>query len=261
METLQDFLTAGVFAFILTFVRIGTAITIMPGVGDSLTPQTVRLYIALGLSLVLAPLVAPMLPSPVPGGMALVILIVMEFVIGLFIGTVARVFMMALDTAGMIISMQSGLGNAQLLNPAFATQGSLVGAFLSITGVLVFMATNMHYMLFFGLLESYRQFPVGTIPQSGNMAELMAQAVSASFMIGVQIAAPFIVVGMLIYIGMGILSRLMPQIQVFILAVPVQILISLLAMAMVASAIFLFWVGRFEDGISFLFPQGSGAMP
>ena len=54
---LQDFITTGVFAFILTFVRIGSAVTIMPGIGDSLTPQSIRLYIALGLTLVLSPLV------------------------------------------------------------------------------------------------------------------------------------------------------------------------------------------------------------
>lgn len=261
METLEQFITAGVFAFILTFVRIGTALTIMPGVGDSFTPQNIRLYIALGLSLVLAPLVAPMMPVPIPGGMALIVLIIMEFVIGLFFGTIARIFMMALDTAGMIISMQSGLGNAQLFNPAFSAQGSLVGAFLSVTGILVLMATNMHYMLFFGLVESYNMFPVGAIPDTGSMAELMAVAVSKSFLIGVQIASPFIIVGMLIYIGMGVLSRLMPQIQVFMLAIPLQILVSLLTLSIILSAAFLFWIGQFEEGMIYLVNSGRGGAP
>ncbi len=261
METLEQFLTAGVFAFILTFVRVGTAITIMPGVGDSFTPQTIRLYIALGLSLVLAPLILPMMPQTIPAGPALFLLIIMEFVVGLFIGTMARIFMMALDTAGMIISMQSGLGNAQLLNPAFSTQGSLIGAFLSVTGVIVLMATNMHYMLFYGLVESYRMFPVGTFPAAGSMAEMISMAVAASFAIGVQIAAPFIVVGMLIYIGMGILSRLMPQVQVFILAVPLQILISMLTLSIIISAGMLFWVGQFEEGMMYLMQAGQEGTP
>ena len=155
METLQDFITTGVFAFILVFVRVGTALTIMPGIGDSFTPQTIRLYIALGLSLVLAPIVAPMLSPPVPEGMALVILVMMEFIIGLFLGTIARILMMALDTAGMVVSMQLGLGNAQLFNPAFATQGAIIGAFLSVTGVMVLMAANMHYLLVSGLVGSF----------------------------------------------------------------------------------------------------------
>ncbi|MGZ9109303.1 MAG: flagellar biosynthetic protein FliR [Micavibrio sp.] len=258
METLEQFLTAGVFAFILTFVRIGTALTIMPGVGDSFTPQQIRLYIALGISLVLAPLVAPMMPDPVPEGPALVILIMMEFIIGLFIGSVARVMMMALDTAGMVVSMQSGLGNAQLFNPAFSSQGSLVGAFLSVTGVIVLFATNMHYLLFFGLIDSYHMFPVGSIPDTGSMADLMAGAVAASFMIGVQISAPFLIVGMIIYIGMGVLSRLMPQIQVFMVAMPLQILVSLMTLAIVLSATMLFWAHKFEDSMIFFLKASGG---
>ena len=262
METsLQEFLTTGVFAFILTFVRVGTAITVMPGVGDSFTPVQIRLYIALAISFILTPLVIPMIPGPVPGGIALVTLIIIEFIIGLFIGTVARILMMALDTAGMIISMQSGLGNAQLFNPAFATQGSLVGAFLSVTGVIVLMAANLHYLVIFGVVDSYHQFPIGTVPDTGSMAEMISRAIAASFAIGIQIAAPFIVVGMIIYIGMGILSRLMPQIQVFILAIPVQILISLLVLSIVLSAIMMFWATRFEEGMVYFLQSGIRTIP
>jgi flagellar biosynthetic protein FliR len=230
----------------------------MPGIGDSFTPQNIRLYIALGLTLVLSPLVAPMVPSPVPGGVALLVLVMMEFVTGLFIGTVARILMMALDTAGMLISMQSGLGNAQLFNPAFSSQGSLIGSFLSVTGVVILMATNLHYLILFGILDSYHTFPVGTVPDSGSMAEIVSKAVAASFMIGVQLATPFIVVGMIMYIAMGILARLMPQIQVFMVAIPVQILVSMILLAIVLSAIMLYWVGRFEDGMGFFINLGKG---
>jgi len=257
METLESFLTAGVFAFILTFVRIGTALMIMPGVGDSFTPQQIRLYIALAMALVLSPIVAPMLPSPIPGGMALMILVIMEFIIGLFIGTIARIMMMALDTAGVIISMQSGLGNAQLFNPAFSSQGSLVGAFMSVTGVIVLMASNLHYLLFFGLIDSYDLFPVGSIPDTGSMANLMSGAVGTSFMIGVQIAAPFLIIGMIMYIGMGVLTRLMPQMQVFMVAMPLQIVLSLMMLALVISASMLFWAHRFEESMIFFLSPGT----
>jgi flagellar biosynthetic protein FliR len=250
-NALSDYMTAGVFAFMLAFTRIGAAITIMPGVGDSFTPANIRLYIALGLSLCLAPVIMPYLPDPVPHTPVLLALIGMEFIVGLFIGTVARILMTALDTAGMVISMQSGLGNAQLFNPAFQTQGSLIGAFLSVTGVLVLFATNMHHLLFLGLAGSYELFPVGAVPDTGSMAEMVSAAIAGSFKIGVQIAAPFIVVSMCLYIGMGVLTRLMPQIQVFMLAMPLQILLSLVTLLLVVPSIFLFWVGRFEDGMIF----------
>jgi flagellar biosynthetic protein FliR len=250
---LEEFLTTGVFALILTFVRIGTAATIMPGIGDSFVSTRLRLLIALGLSVVLFPMIMPKLPDPVPGPVMLSVLIAMEFVVGLLIGTVARIFMTALDTAGMVISLASGLGNAQLFNPAFATQGSLIGAFLSVTGVIVLFVSNMHHMLFYGLVGSYEMFPVGSVPDSGDMANMIAKSISSAFTIGVQLAAPFMVVSMLIYIGMGVLSRLMPQVQVFLMALPLQIMLSFVTMGLVVSAIFMYWLAKFEEGMAFFF--------
>ena len=251
MSALEDFLATGVLAFILTFVRMGSAVMIMPGIGDSFVSQRIRLLTALGFSFVLFPLIVPSLPSPVPGTFVLFSMIVMEFIIGLFIGTVARVFMTALDTAGMVISFSSSLSNAQLFNPALAQQGSLVGAFLSVTGIVVLFAANLHHLLIMGLVESYQFFPVGAIPDTGSMAQLMAKTVSASFNIGVKIGAPFLVMSMLIYVGMGVLSRVMPQIQVFLLALPLQILLALVTMSFVLSAGMLYWLTQFEQGMVF----------
>lgn len=251
METLETFLVSGVFAFMLIFVRIGTALTIMPGIGDSFVPQKVRLFMALGMALVLSPLIQPYVPNPVPAIPVLFSLILMEFIVGLFIGTVARILMTALDVAGMLISMTSGLANAQVFNPALASQGSITGALLSMTGVVLLFVTNLHHMLIYGLVESYQMFPVGEVPDSGSMAEMMSRAVSAAFMIGFQIAMPFVVVALLLYIGMGVLSRLMPQIQVFMLTLPLQILLSMITLFFVVSSGMLFWLTKFEEGMTF----------
>lgn len=255
-ETLQNFMTQGVFAFMVTFVRIGAALTIMPGIGDSYVPQNIRLYIALGTSLTLMPLVSPFLPSPMPDTAGLLVLLGSEFIIGIFIGTVARIFMLALDTAGMVISMQSGLGNAQVFNPSMATQGSLVGVLLSVSGVVLILVTNLHHLLIYGLLGSYDVFPVGEVPASGDMADMISKAIAGSFMTGVQIAAPFIVLSVVLYIGMGVLSRLMPQVQVFMLALPLQITLSLITLVLMFSAGMLFWLAKFEDSMMFFYGGG-----
>ena len=255
METIpvgiEEFLVSGVFAFMLIFTRLGTAFMIMPGIGDSFIPNNIRLMMALGISFVLTPVVMPYMPDPVPAFPILLSLVFMEFVIGLFIGTIARVFMIALDVAGMLISTTSGLANAQVFNPSLASQGSITGAFLSMTGVVLLFATDMHHMLIYGIVESYQMFPVGAVPDTGSMAQMMTQAFSASFLIGFQIAIPFVVVAILLYIGMGVLSRLMPQVQVFILALPVQIVLSLLTLALVLSTAMLFWLTKFENGMIF----------
>lgn len=248
----QEFLVSGVFAFMLTFTRLGTAIMILPGIGDSFVSSRIRLHIALGFTFVLFPLIMPKIPSPVPGTFALFSLLLMEFIIGLFFGTVARIFMTAMDTAGMVISFSSSLSNAQLFNPSLAAQGSLVGAFLSVTGVVFLFATNMHHLLIMGLVESYDMFPVGGVPDAGSMAEIISKAVSSSFSIGVKIGAPFIILTLLVYVGMGVLSRVMPQVQVFILALPLQILLSLILMGLILPAGLMYWLTQFEGAMVFV---------
>lgn len=257
MSALEEFVTAGVFTFILIFVRFGTALMIMPGIGDSFTPMNIRLHIALAICLVMTPIIQPFMPNPIPPFATLIVLIVMEFVTGLFIGTISRIMIAALDTAGMLISMASGISNAQMFNPTMAMQGSLFGAFLSVMGVTMLFVTNLHHLLIHGLVESYHSFPVGNVPDTSSMAELVAKAVGASFMIGFQISIPFVIISLMIYIGMGVLSRLMPQIQVFILAIPIQILLALFTLSLTISAIMLFWTTRFEESMIYFLSLGT----
>lgn len=251
--TLQDFLAGSVFAFILTFVRVGTAVMIMPGIGDSFVSTKIRLHFALGLSFVLFPFLKTYMPASVPGTVELFPLIIYEFIIGLFFGTVTRIFMTAMDTAGQVVSVQSGLGSAQLFNPSLATQGSLMGAFLSVTGVMVLFVTDMHHLLLTGLVESYNYFPVGNLPEAGGMAEIMTRSVSSAFAIGIRISAPFMVLSLLIYVGMGALSRVMPQMQVFIISLPLQILLSVMLLMLCLSAMFVYWLQEFQEGMRFFF--------
>ncbi len=91
----------------------------------------------------------------------------------------------------------------------------------------------------------------------GSMAELMVRAVAASFAVAVKIATPFIVLTMLIYVAMGVLSRLMPQVQVFLLALPVQILLSLILLMIMGSALFMTWVAFYENSLIVFFEAAS----
>jgi len=258
MSAIEEFLTLNILAFALCFARVGSAIIIMPGIGDSFTPERIRLHIAIGLTIVLFPLIVPYLPTPLPGFITLILLIVMEIIVGLFFGTIARILMMALDTAGQVISTSSGLANAQVFNPALATQGSLIGALLSITGVIVLFTLNLHHLLIMGVMESYELFPLGAIPDTGGMAQFMAKFVSHAFMVGVQLGAPAMILTLLTYVGMGVLARLMPQIQVLQVALPLQILLSIILLFLTISAIFAYWASQFEEGMVFFLSNSGG---
>lgn len=264
MESLlQDIVIGQVYAFVLVFVRIGTAMMIMPGIGDGFVPEKVRLLFALAFSAALTPILAAHLPEFTVAGPAFLSLLVGEFVMGAFIGGIARIFMTALDTAGMLISMHIGLANAQIFNPAMATQGSVMGAFLSITGALLLFATNLHHLLLSALIDSYQMFPPGDlgINFAGDLANAIARAVTQAFAIGFHFAMPFMLVTTMIYIAMGILSRLMPQLQVFILSMPVQILVGFLTFVLVGGAGMLYWMVQYEDAIQiFMAPFAPGAV-
>lgn len=256
VETFAEFLATSIFAFMLVFMRFGTALMVMPGIGDTYVSERIRLHLAVALTLTLFPVLMPFMPDKIPGTFMLFTLVAIEFLIGLFIGIVARIFMAALDVAGMVISIQSGFANAQVFNPALASQGSVFGAFLSVTGVLLLFVTDLHHLMILGVYESYNLFPVGQVPDTGSMADFIAKAVSLSFIAGVQFATPFIVMTLLLYTGMGVLSRLMPQVQVFLLALPLQILMALVLLSLILSAGMMFWLSYFQDGMVFFLSQG-----
>ncbi len=247
---LHEIVIGNVSAFLLVFMRMGLALMIMPGIGDSFVPPQVRLLFALAISLVLAPFLAGSLPPLPEGSFPVVTLLVSEAFIGIFIGTVMRIMITALDTAGMIISIQSGFSNALVFNPVTSSQGSVTGALLSSLGVTLLFITNMHHYMLAATVESYQLFPAGNLPDISSLSEIISRTVSAAFQIGVQLALPFLIVGTLVQTGFGLLGRLMPQIQIFFLAIPMQILLSLVMLSMTLSAILLFWLGSYQNVVA-----------
>lgn len=251
METqILNMMNMGAFGFMMAFARIGTAVMIMPGLGNSFTPARIRLHIALALTFAFFPLIAQSLPEQIPQSViTITIMLFSEIVIGLLFGTMARIFMSALDTAGMIISIQSGLGSAQIFNPSLASQGSVIGAMLSVMGVIFIFASNLHHVLILGVIESYSMFPIGGIPDTGDMSKIILNAVGASFALGLSLTAPFIIVTLLMYIGIGVLTRLMPQMQAFMIVLPLQILISMAVLMVSIGAIINVWGAHFVDAL------------
>lgn len=257
MESLlTSYLNENIVTFMMLFARIGTAFMIMPGIGDSFISARVRLLFALAFVAVLTPVITPLLPPLDVTSFTFLWVMIRELVIGFFIGTVARIFMTALDTGGMLMSMQTGLGNAMVFNPQMAGQGSIIGAALSITGAVLLFATNLHHLLIYALVDSYKTFAVGgDLPLIAGMAQTIAKAVTQSFRIGFYMAIPFMMVSLLLYISMGVLGRLMPQIQVFILAMPVQIILGFLTLFVVVPAVMLYWLTAYDEAIRIFFAE------
>lgn len=249
MNLLSQLLLTQIFAWMLVFARVGAAFSVMPTLGDAFVSVRARLLLSLAVSLLVAGVIGDQLPKMPENPFALMVLIFSEITVGLFIGTISRLLVSALETAGQIIALQAGLANAQMFNPALATQGSLPGALLGWLGLLLIFATNLHHLLIMAVVESYQTFKPGAPLPVTDMAEHIARTVEKSFIIGFQMSTPFIVSGMLFALALGLLSRLAPQIQVFFLFMSVQVALGLFLLAITLSAMMTFWLTEFEQAL------------
>jgi len=217
-------LSGTVLIYLLVFARVGSMLMLLPNIGEAGIPSRVRLLLALAISFCLAPGVAGTYHDLAPkNSMALTLLIAQEVTVGILIGAIARIIMSALNVAGNLIATQTGLAYAQTLDPTQNTQGASMGNFLSLLGTLMVFLTNLHHLAIGAVAGSYRMLPPGGALPTGDMAQLTINLVSGSFALGFQLAAPFLVFGFAVYAGLGILARLMPQLQIFFVAVPINI--------------------------------------
>lgn len=247
MSLLQQILGAQLFVWLLVFARVGAAFSVMPTIGDAFVNMRTRLLFSLAVSALVAPVVVDRIP-PMPNDVfRLLVLLVGEMAVGIFLGTIARLLMGALEVAGTIISLQAGLANAQMFNPALATQGSLPGSLLGWLGILLLFLTNLHHLLIMAVVDSYSTFVPGAPIPIDDMANMVGQMVSKSFLLGVQMATPFIISGTLFALALGLLNKLAPQIQVFFLFTSIQVALGLFMFALTLGAMMTFWLSHFES--------------
>jgi len=252
---LDRYLPDNLFAVLLVFARVGSALVILPGFGDLYVPQRYRLLLAVFLSLLIAGIVAPLLPALPSSPATLLVLLFGEIVVGLFLGTVARLLVTALETAGSIVALQVGLSSASVFNPMMAQQSALPSSLLMTLGTLVIFLTDTHHLLLRALVDSYSLFAPGVMPILGDASDMVARTAAASFRLGTELAAPFIVAGTLFFAALGLLSRLMPQLQIFFVIVPVQIAGGIAIFALTLSAVMRWFAESFAQQIgNFLSP-------
>lgn len=247
---LGELIPAQIFAFMLVFARVGGMVMLMPGFGEVAVPAWVRLGLAVTISAVIFPLVGASLPPMSASTPGLALAVGTEAMTGLFIGGVARLLLSALHVAGTIIAFQSGLAAAQGFDPAQQSQSAIVATFMTLVGVNLIFATNLHHLLLLAMVDSYAIFAPGNLPPVAQFSELAVTTAARSFAVGLQIASPFLVFGLIFNVGLGLVARLMPQLQVFFIAVPAQILLGFMILSAVFSSVMMWFLEYFESGLS-----------
>lgn len=219
--------------FMLVFARIGAMVMLLPGLGESNIPVRIKLAIALLLTLVILPLHRNAYQVDLQSIAPLVVLMLHEIVIGVVLGATARVTLSALQVAGSVIAQQLGLGFVTAVDPTQGQQGLLIGNFLTILGLTLLFATDSHHLVIAALNDSYAIFSPGELMPSGDVAALATRAFTGAFKLGMQLSAPFLVFGLVFNIGLGVLARLMPAMQVYFVGVPLSIMAGFLILALV----------------------------
>lgn len=230
-------------AFLLAFARIGAMVMLLPGFGETNIPTRIKLSIALLLTLIILPLHRAAYHVDMTSLTPMLVLMLQEIIVGIVLGATARITLAALAVAGSVIAQQLGLGFVTSVDPTQGQQGALIGNFLTLLGLTLLFATDMHHLVIAALADSYRIFAPGELMPSGDIAALATRAFSSAFRIGIQLASPFIVFGLVFNIGLGLLARMMPQMQVYFVGVPLSIFMGFLILAGVLAAM----MGTFLD--------------
>lgn len=252
---LADFLAVNIYAFMLIFARIGAAMMIMPGFAGAYVPVRVRLGAALAVSLAVTPWLAPLLPVQPAGPAALIAVFAKEIITGAFLGTLAAVFVSALQTAGTLISLFAGLANALVQDPIAEQQSSTIASFLSVMGVILVFVTDLHHLMLSAVIDSYMLFDPARPMFWGDAANVLARNVSDSFALGLRLAAPALLIAIVYYVGLGLLSRLMQSLPVFFIGMPVQITVQLWILMITVSGVMMVFLRHFQEGyVRFLNP-------
>lgn len=246
---LDQILTANIFGYLVIFARLGAALMFLPGFGSGVVQVRTRLLLALSISLVLQPVLLSKLPPQPDHPAQLALLLVSEAAVGVFLGMVGQFLLAAVTVAGSFISFQTGLTNAFSFDAVAQEQSQVLTGMLSTLAMVAVFATDTHHLMLRAMVDSYDLIPPGTPLPVGDMAMTLTKLLGATFSLGVRLAAPVVVFGMVFYTGLGLLSRMVPQMQVFFVATPLQVLIGLWMTMVGLPVIMMLFLDAFQSGL------------
>jgi flagellar biosynthetic protein FliR len=249
---LSQLLLTWSFAFILVLCRTGAAIMLLPGLAEEESPAMLRVGLTLGVTLLLLPIVAPGLPPAPTGFMRLFALLAGELFAGGFLGWLARLVALALPAAGQIISLSTGMSSVLQPDANFGAQTAGIGRLFGIVGPVLLLASGAYMMPLSALAGSYTAWPAGALPPGEDVMQMVVGAVTANFALALRLASPFILIGLVWQLGLGLMSRLAPQLQIYFAALPGQVLGGLALLALLAGSLSEVWLRAAEDTFSHL---------
>lgn len=232
-----------VVTFLLVLGRTSAVVVGAPFWGGSSSPKLVRVVIAVGLSATVYPFASPVEASAgaeLPSLVAILIALAREVLLGLAVGWSSHLLFAGMRMAGQHMELKMGLGLTQLVDPHEGGQTSLMPAVLDLMASLVFLAVNGHHMLIRALVSSYQAFPLmigATTVHSQSVASGLAvpevlyylvESTGSLFSLALRVSAPVLIGALLADVILGVISRVVPQLNLFAVILPAQFAFGLL---------------------------------
>lgn len=215
--------------FFWPFFRVLGLVLAEPVLGHRSIPRQVKVGFTILLALVITPLLPkpPALPLFSPES---IFIAIQQLTIGLAMGFVVRVALTAAETAGQLMGLQMGLGFAVFFDPQTSAQTAVIGQFMGLFAMLLFLGLNGHYLVVSALVESFRVLPVGQAPLASGGFLALARTGADIFQYGLMMALPVVATLLITNVSFGILSRAAPQLNLFAVGFPITLAVGLLGL-------------------------------
>ena len=214
--------------FLFVLFRVGAMIIFVPILGSRQIPGTVKIGLMLFLSIAIFPLVQDR-PIPEPKGLFdLSKFLMVDLTIGLGIAYISRLIFAAVQVAGTVVDFQMGFGVVNVIDPQTDTQVSVTAQLQNILAIFIFLAIDAHHYIFQAIVDSFFVINPFEINFASVTPEYVLHLFSATFTTAVKISAPIMAILFFLSVGLGLVARTVPQMNVFIVGFPLQIGIGLL---------------------------------
>lgn len=216
----------------LVFLRVGGILFALPVIGDSPTPVRVRAFMALALTVGLYPLIpAGWAPALSVDALQIASYVVRELLIGLVVGFVARMAFDGVLMAASIVSYQMGFGTANLFLPDFSSQLDAFSAFHRMVVMLIFLTLGMHHVFIAAMVDTFRIIPGGAAGLEGPIGTILVEITGGIITTGIQLAAPILVALLFTMAALGLVSRTVPNMNVFVMSFPISFFVGMVVYA------------------------------
>jgi flagellar biosynthetic protein FliR len=236
-----ELISSYAFALVLILARVGAALALLPGLGEASIPAVMKSGALLCLVMLLLPIITPEAFQPPANEASLGLMVLAELANGLWFGWLARVIVTSLPLAGQVIADFAGLSNILMPSPELGPQSSAIGRLFEVAVPTLILSTGLYEELLSALADSYRVFPAGTLFGVADSVALAATVIAESFYLSLRLATPFLVLSVAWHLATGLIARLVPKLQIFFVAMPGQIWLSLSLLALLCGAIFRAW--------------------